>query len=197
MKFILREDKFLLKETPSFILEERFILDEEVLLEAQATLKQLVIDLNKLDTLLPDLQTALDIGLNIKILDGTPLADEKLDVDEQIKAACTEVKDLISGKKDFKALIDKIRAKANLPENSFSEEEVKILQPLCYSVASDGISVKDRLKGIKSHLTPVMTDVAHQRVADHRSGRSKGWPIGRCYDYNRSDFGFNKSTCKA
>ena len=82
MKFILCEDKFLLNETPSFILEERFILDEEILLEAQATLKQLVIDLNKLDTLLPDLQTALDIGLNIKILDGTPLADEKLDVDD-------------------------------------------------------------------------------------------------------------------
>ena len=160
MKFILREDKFLLKETPSFILEERFILDEEVLLEAQATLKQLVIDLNKLDTLLPDLQTALDIGLNIKILDGTPLADEKLDVDEQIKAACTEVKDLISGKKDFKALIDKIRAKANLPENSFSEEEVKILQPLCYSVASDGISVKDRLKGIKSHKGDIAEQAA-------------------------------------
>ena len=160
MKFILCEDKFILTEQPSFILEERFVLEEDILLEAQATLKQLVIDLNKLDTLLPDLRTALEIGLNIKILDDTPLADEKLDIDAQIKAACTEIKDLISGKKDFKALIDKIRTKANMPENSFSEEEVKILQPLCYSIASDGISVKDRLKGIKSHKGEIAEQAA-------------------------------------
>jgi hypothetical protein len=161
MKFILCEDKFLLNENQGFILEERFILDEEVLLEAQATLKQLVIDLNKLDTLLPSLLEVLPVGIELKILDGTIIEDEKLAIEEKIKADCTEIQDLLSGKKNFKELIDKIRAKAVQPEGeTFSEEEVKILQPLCYSIASDGISVKDRLKGIKSHKGELAEQVA-------------------------------------
>jgi hypothetical protein len=161
MKFILCEDKFLLNENQGFILEERFILDEEVLLEAQATLKQLVIDLNKLDTLLPSLLEVLPVGTELKILDGTIIEDEKLAIEEKIKADCTEIQDLLSGKKNFKELIDKIRAKAGQPEGeTFSEEEVKILQPLCYSIASDGISVKDRLKGIKSHKGELAEQVA-------------------------------------
>ena len=161
MKFILCEDKFLLNESQGFILEERFILDEEVLLEAQATLKQLVIDLNKLDTMLPSLLEVLPIGIDLKILDGTVIEDEKLDIEEKIKADCTEIQDLLAGKKNFKELLDKIRAKAEQPEGeTFSEEEVKVLQPLCYSIASDGISVKDRLKGIKSHKGELAEQVA-------------------------------------
>lgn len=161
MKFILCEDKFLLNETSGFILEERFILDEEVLLEAQATLKQLVIDLNKLDTLLPSLLEVLPVGMELKILDGTIIEDEKLVIEEKIKTACAEIQDLLSGKKNFKELIDKIRAKAGQPEGeTFSEEEVKVLQPLCYSIASVGISVKDRLKGIKSHKGELAEQVA-------------------------------------
>ena len=161
MKFILCEDKFPLNENQRFILEERFILDEEVLLEAQATLKQLVIDLNKLDTLLPSLLEVLPVGMELKILDGTIIEDEKLAIEEKIKTACTEIQDLLSGKKNFKELIDKIRAKAGQPEEeTFSEEEVKILQPLCYSIASVGISVKDRLKGIKSHKGELAEQVA-------------------------------------
>ena len=161
MKFILCEDKFLLNESQGFILEERFILDEEVLLEAQATLKQLVIDLNKLDTMLPSLLEVLPVGIDLKILDGTVIEDEKLDIEEKIKADCTEIQDLLSGKKNFKELLDKIRAKAGQPEGeTFSEEEVKVLQPLCYSIASDGISVKDRLKGIKSHKGELAEQVA-------------------------------------
>lgn len=161
MKFILCEDKFLLNENPGFILEERFILDEEVLLEAQATLKQLVIDLNKLDTMLPSLLEVLPVGTELKILDGTIIEDEKLAIEEKIKTSCTELQNLLSGKKNFKELIDKIRAKASQPEGeTFSEEEVKVLQPLCYSIASDGISVKDRLKGIKSHKGELAEQVA-------------------------------------
>lgn len=161
MKFILCEDKFLLNENPGFILEERFILDEEVLLEAQATLKQLVIDLNKLDTMLPSLLEVLPVGTELKILDGTIIEDEKLVIEEKIKTGCTEIQDLLSGKKNFKELIDKIRAKASQPEGeTFSEKEVKVLQPLCYNIASDGISVKDRLKGIKSHKGELAEQVA-------------------------------------
>ena len=161
MKFILREDKFLLNENQGFILEERFILDEEVLLEAQATLKQLVIDLNKLDTMLPSLLDVLPVGIGLKILDGTIIEDEKLDIEEKIKTDCAEIQALLSGKKNFKKLIDKIRAKASQPEGeTFSEEEVKVLQPLCYNIASDGISVKDRLKGIKSHKGELAEQVA-------------------------------------
>lgn len=161
MKFILCEDKFLLNENQGFILEERFILDEEVLLEAQATLKQLVIDLNKLDTMLPSLLEVLPVGTGLKILDGTIIEDEKLVIEEKIKTACAELQDLLSGKKNFKELINKIRAKAGLPEGeTFSEEEIKVLQPLCYSIASDGISVKDRLKGIKSHKGELAEQVA-------------------------------------
>lgn len=161
MKFILCEDKFLLNENQGFILEERFILDEDVLLEAQATLKQLVIDLNKLDTMLPSLLEVLPVGTELKILDGTIIEDEKLVIEEKIKTACAELQDLLSGKKNFKELIDKIRTKAGLPEGeTFSEEEVKVLQPLCYSIASDGISVKDRLKGIKSHKGELAEQVA-------------------------------------
>ena len=161
MKFILCEDKFLLNENQEFILEERFILDEDVLLEAQATLKQLVIDLNKLDTMLPSLLEVLPVGTELKILDGTIIEDEKLAIEEKIKTACTELQDLLSGKKNFKELINKIRTKAGQPEGeTFSEEEVKVLQPLCYSIASDGISVKDRLKGIKSHKGELAEQVA-------------------------------------
>ena len=161
MKFILCEDKFLLNENQGFILEERFILDEEVLLEAQATLKQLVIDLNKLDTMLPSLLEVLPVGMELKILDGTIIEDEKLAIEEKIKTDCTEIQDLLSGKKNFKELIDKIRAKAGQPEGeTFSEDEVKVLQPLCYNIASDGISVKDRLKGIKSHKGELAEQVA-------------------------------------
>ena len=151
MKFILAEDKFILNESFGFVLEERFNLEEDILLEAQATLKQLVIDLNKLDTLLPDLLTVLPTGLSLKILDGTPLEGETLDIEKEIQTNCTEIQDLLKNKKNFKSLIDKIRAKAMLVEGSFTEEEVKILQPLCYNIASNGNSVKDRLKGIKSH----------------------------------------------
>ena len=136
--FILAEDKFILDESFGFVLEERFNLDEDILLEAQATLKQLVIDLNKLDTLLPDLLTALPTGLSLKILDGTPLEGETVDVEKEIQANCTKIQNLLKDKKNFKALIDKIRAKAMLAENSFTEDEVKILQPLCYSIASNG-----------------------------------------------------------
>ena len=161
MKFILCEDKFLLKENPSFILEERFILDEEILLEAQATLKQLVIDLNKLDTLLPSITEVLPVGLELKILDGTALEGEKLGLEKEIQKHCEDLQDLLTGSKNFKELIDKIRAKAaKSPEETFSEEEIKILQPLCYNIASDGISVKDRLKGIKSHKGELAEQVA-------------------------------------
>lgn len=160
MKFLLTEDKFILNENYGFILEERFNLEEDILLEAQATLKQLVIDLNKLDTLLPTLLEVLPVGLTLEILDGTPLEGEKLDIEDKIKAACAEVQDLLKNKKNFKELLDKIRAKAVLPEGSFTEEEVKILQPLCYNIASNGISVKDRLRGIKSHKGELSEQVA-------------------------------------
>lgn len=161
MKFILCEDKFLLNENSGFILEERFILNEDILLEAQATLKQLVIDLNKLDTMLPSLLEVLPVGKELKILDGTIIEDEKLAIEEKLKTACIDLQDLLDGKKNFKELIDKIRAKAGQPEEkTFSEDEVKVLQPLCYSIASDGISVKDRLKGIKSHKGELAEQVA-------------------------------------
>jgi hypothetical protein len=160
MKFILREDKFLLNENPSFFLEERFVLTEDILLEAQATLKQLGIDLNKLNTLLPDLLSVLPTGIALKILDDTPLEGEKLDIEKEIQDNCTEVQNLLERKKNFKTLIDKIRAKAEATEGSFTEDEVKILQPICYSIASDGNSVKDRLKGIKSHKGELAEQVA-------------------------------------
>lgn len=160
MKFLLTEDKFILNESSKFILEERFNLEEEILLEAQATLKQLVIDLNKLNTLLPDLLGVLPTGISLKILDGTVLEGEKLEIETEIQTKCTEVQDLLKTKKNFKELIDQIKAKAELPEGSFTEEEVKILQPLCYSIASDGNSVKDRLKGIKGHKGELAEQVA-------------------------------------
>ena len=102
MKFLLTEDKFILNENYGFILEERFNLEEDILLEAQATLKQLVIDLNKLDTLLPALLEALPVGLTLEILDGTPLEGEKLDIEDKITSTCAEVQDLLKNKKNFK-----------------------------------------------------------------------------------------------
>lgn len=173
MKFILCEDKFLLNENPSFFLEERFILEEDILLEAQATLKQLVIDLNKLDTLLPSLIEVLPVGISLKILADTIIEDEKLVIEEQIKTGCKELQDLLVNKKNFKDLIDKIRQKAEKqpPEKSFSEEDIKILQPLCYKIASEGNSVKDRLKGIKSHKGELAEQVAalQERVPQLKS----------------------------
>lgn len=160
MKFLLNEEKFILNESSKFILEERFNLEEEILLEAQATLKQLVIDLNKLNTLLPDLLAVLPTGISLKILDGTALEGEKLDIETEIQTKCTEIQDLLKTKKNFKELIDQIRAKAELSEGSFTDEEVKILQPLCYNIASDGNSVKDRLKGIKGHKGELAEQVA-------------------------------------
>lgn len=153
MKFILCEDKFLLNENPSFILEERFILNEAILLEAQATLKQLVIDLNKIDTLLPELLNYLPLGKDLTILSDTVLDGLKdLDITETIKTGCDAILTLLTKTKEFKAVIQAIRKKAEekLPENNFSEEAIKILQPLCYNIASDGNSVKDRLKSLKN-----------------------------------------------
>lgn len=160
MKFLLNEEKFILNGSSKFILEERFSLEEEILLEAQATLKQLVIDLNKLNTLLPDLLAVLPTGISLKILDGTALEGEKLNIETEIQTKCTEIQDLLKTKKNFKELIDQIRAKAELSEGSFTEEEIKILQPLCYNIASDGNSVKDRLKGIKGHKGELAEQVA-------------------------------------
>lgn len=153
MKFILCEDKFLLNENPSFILEERFVLDETILLEAQATHKQLVIDLNKLDTLLPELLNYLPLGKDLTILSDTVLDGlEDLDIIENIKTGCDAVLTLLTKTKDFKTVIQTIRKKAEekLLENNFSEDDVKVLQPLCYNIASNGNSVKDRLKSLKN-----------------------------------------------
>ena len=153
MKFILCEDKFLLNENPSFILEERFVLDETILLEAQATHKQLVIDLNKLDTLLPELLNYLPLGKDLTILSDTVLDGlEDLDIIENIKTGCDTVLTLLTKTKDFKTVIQTIRKKAEekLLENNFSEDDVKVLQPLCYNIASNGNSVKDRLKSLKN-----------------------------------------------
>lgn len=133
--------KFILQETTKFILEERFVLDEGIILtEAQATAKQLVIDLNKLDTLLPEL---------LKHLTGSG----ELEIPEEIKTGCSEVLKLVTETRDLKTLMDQIREKASNtnPEENFTDDMIKVLQPLCYNIASDGNSVKDRLKSIRSH----------------------------------------------
>jgi hypothetical protein len=155
MKFVLNEDsKFLLSEKSTFTLEERFILSEDaLLLEAQATLKQLAIDLTKIDTLLPELITVLPIGLNLEILEGTLLDGTKLEIEEAIRSDCQSIQELVTTKHDLKELINKMQPRAQSPEatNSFTEDQIAILQPLCYSITSDGNSIKDRLKSIKNH----------------------------------------------
>ena len=127
--------------------EEQSVLCEGVFLtEAQATAKQLIIDLNKLNTLLPEL---------LKHLTNS----KDLEIAENLKTDCEEVLELINkakNLKDFKnltELLDYIRKKASSTnqDEAFSDDMIKVLQPLCYNIASDGNSVKDRLKDIHSH----------------------------------------------
>lgn len=160
MKFILAEDKFVLNESSKFILDERFILEEDILLEAQATLKQLVIDLNKLDTLLPNLLSGLATSNSISIPTDAELTGDKVSIEKEIKQNCAEVQDLLTTKKDFKAFTAEIRTKANLKDGSFTDEEVKILQPLCYQIANDGTSIKDALKNIKSNKGEISDQIS-------------------------------------
>jgi len=160
MKFILAEDKFVLNESSKFILDERFILEEDILLEAQATLKQLVIDLNKLDTLLPNLLSGLATSNSISIPTDAKLTGDKISIEKEIKQNCAEVQDLLTTKKDFKAFTAEIRTKATLKDSSFTDEEVKILQPLCYQIANDGTSIKDALKNIKSNKGEISDQIS-------------------------------------
>jgi uncharacterized protein YjdB len=147
MKFILQEDKFILNE--KFLLNERFILNEDILLEAQATTKQLIIDLTKLNTLLPELLKYIAFGADDTFLKDVLADDTTTAVIEDIKTGCKKTSDLLNANPSFKETIKKIYEKASSTEK-YSDEEIKVLQPLCYGIASDGNSVKDRLKSIKN-----------------------------------------------
>lgn len=146
MKFLLAEDKFILNENYGFILEERFNLAEDILLEAQATATQLVIDTRKIKTLLPELLKYLPTGID-KTLSPDPAL---LDTIETINTSCTEVLKLITTNSTLEKTIQEISERASSDRVGYSEEEIRSLQPLCYSIASDSNSIKDRLKGIKS-----------------------------------------------
>ena len=148
MKFILQEDKFILNE--KFLLNERFVLNEDILLEAQATAKQLVIDLTKLNTLLPELLKYLPTGVNAAFVEGSVLEGTTLDIINDIKTGCSNVLELLNKNPSFQETIKKIHEKVLDTEATYSDEEIKVLQPLCYQIASDGNSVKDRLKSLKN-----------------------------------------------
>lgn len=144
MKFILQEDKFILSETPQFILNEKFVLTE-----AQATATQLVSDINKIDTLLPELLTQLSKGI-----DKTLSTEETiLSQIAAINTDCEEVVGLINANPPFKNVLQKVKEKASSTPDAFSEDEIQVLQPLCYDIASNGNSVKDRLKALKNKLS--------------------------------------------
>lgn len=135
--------KFTLKEHKKFILKEYFILEEKentILVEAQATAKQLVIDLNKLDALVPEL---------IKYLTKSA----ELNLSDELKDGCSNILQLITENTDFKDILENLRKKASSTntEENFSEEMIKVLQPLCYNIASDINSIKDRLKSISNN----------------------------------------------
>ena len=147
MKFILQEDKFILNE--KFLLNERFVLNEDILLEAQATAKQLVIDLTKLNTLLPDLLKYISFGADDTFLKDILVDDTTAASIEDVKTGCKKTSELLNANPTFKEIIKKIYEKA-LSAEKYSDEEIKVLQPLCYGIASDGNSVKDRLKSIKN-----------------------------------------------
>jgi chromosome segregation ATPase len=139
---------FILNENKRFILEERFILNETVLLEAQATAKQLVIDLTKLTTLLPELLRYLPIDID-KTLSSDPTISDAI---EAVNTKRKEVRSVINAGPAGTTLektLQKISARASSNPVGYSEEEIQALQPLCYSIASDGNSIKDRLKDIK------------------------------------------------
>ena len=148
MKFILQEDKFILNE--KFLLNERFVLNEDILLEAQATAKQLVIDLTKLNTLLPELLKYLPTGVNATFVEGSVLEGAALDIINEIKTGCSSVLKLLNKNPSFQETIKKIHEKVLNTEATYSDDEIKVLQPLCYKIASDGNSVKDRLKSLKN-----------------------------------------------
>lgn len=146
MKFILQEDKFVLNETGRFLLNERFVLAENILLtEAHATAAQLVTDTNKIKTLLPELLRYLPTGI-----DYTRSSDPALlDTIESINTNCTEVLKLITTNPTLEKTIQEISDRASSDPVEYSEEEIRSLQPLCYGIASDSNSIKDRLKDIK------------------------------------------------
>lgn len=147
MKFILQEDKFILNESSRFLLNECQVLAENiVLIEAHATAAQLVTDTNKIKTLLPELLRYLPTGID-KALSPDPAL---LDTIETSNTSCTEVLKLITTNPTLEKTIQEISERASSDPVAYSEEEIRTLQPLCYNIASNSNSIKDRLKGIKS-----------------------------------------------
>lgn len=148
MKLIKRT---ITQENKKVILDEHFKLTEKIILtEAQATLKQLVIDLNKLETLTPDL---------INQLEGS----NNLEIDDNIDKYCKSILDLLTKKQDFKKLLADMKKRANEKniELAYSEEDIKVLQPLCYNISNDGLSVKDYFKSIKSHKGELVDQITN------------------------------------
>ena len=158
MKFMLNESKFILNESYDFTLEERFVLDESLLLEAGATVAHLRENIKRLAAQLPQILTALPIGLELKLLDNTPLKGEKIDIEDTIKEGCKAIQDLLVTKKDFKKLLDKMMSKVKSEKNSYSRQELIIIEPLC-DIISGGIdSVTQTLKNLKRNSAAEMAN---------------------------------------
>lgn len=149
--------KSILQENKRFLLEERFILNEETLLEAQATLEQLLRDLKAIETNCPELLKFLPTGITFDVPAELGISDPEL---LEIQGGCADVQELLEANGRFGKLIDKIREKAKDSDNSFTENEIKILEPLCYTIASDINSLKDCLKNMTNKKGDIKQQVS-------------------------------------
>jgi hypothetical protein len=133
--------KFALNESKKFLLEERFILNEaEILVEAQPTVHNLKNHLAGITTVLPKLTQQLLNSKNLKL-------------DDNLIKLCTEVYYLITDQKKFETLVANSYEKAasKKKEESYSEEEIKILQPLFYAILSDSDGAAQNLVNIQKN----------------------------------------------
>ena len=151
MKFILQEDKFLLNENQSFILEERFILNEADLLEAGATLNNLKTTITTLETLLPKVLGVITAGLTLEIPATVRVQGDPARVKRQIKSECERAQKLLSTEHNFKDLLAKMMARVKTADSGkeYSKEELINVEPLCDRIKEDINGVISRFSNIK------------------------------------------------
>ena len=164
MKFILNEAKFILNESYSFTLDERFILDEELLIEtAVKDLSAIIADINKIIPVLPQLDKVLPTGIKLSIADNIALNGNKAEIEKQIQEDSQTIQDFIT-KKDFKGLLAKVVNKGKQKQikdrtGQYTKEELETLASLIRHIMSDIMAVKSRLSNIAQQKNDIATQI--------------------------------------
>ena len=142
--------KFILNENKKFILEERFILTEEILLESES---QISVDTQDLLGRISNMKTNLSTELKLNILDGSPFADKKAEIEKQVETTRKEIQDLLYGTKKFKDIVgpihDRAKSKALQSQHGYSTPDIGKLTTCCDTLKRVATSVQQQLSSLK------------------------------------------------